>query len=116
MRLLSWHFITLYIIIGHYMTKLDRQNIIVQTEITSLCSFLKKTFAVSSPSGSTLAPGAGDAGPVDNAIPQGDNSSMEVEDVVRGALQSACSGDNSAPGDIPLTDVSADASVSATQG
>ena len=71
---------------------------------------------MSSPSGSTLAPGAGDDGPVDNATPQGDNSFMEVEDAVRSALQSANSGDSSAPGDIPSKDVSADASVSATLG
>ena len=56
------------------MTKLDKQYTTVQSE-TYLCPILNiSIFAVSSTSGSTLAPGAGAAGPVDNATPKGDNS------------------------------------------
>ena len=76
-------------------------------------------FAVSSTSGFTLAPGASAAGPVDNATPKEDYSNanaMEVEEVVRGLPQSATSGGSSATGDIPLKDVSADASELAALG
>ena len=46
---------------------------------------------------------AGSAGTMDNAFPPGDPS-MEVEDEVWSMLQSSCSGDGSAPGDVPLKD------------
>ena len=56
---------------------------------------------------------------MDNATPKRDNSNanaMEVEEVVRGLPQSATSGGSSATGDIPLKDVSADASELAALG
>lgn len=71
---------------------------------------------MSSSSGSTLNHGAGSVGPVDKAIPKGDNASMEVEDELMRALQSSCLGDSSTPGDVLLKDVSADAGLSVTEG
>ena len=74
---------------------------------------------MSSTSGYTLAPGAGTAGPVDNATPKGDNSKanpMEVEEAVQGLPQSATSGGSSTTGDIPKQGVSADASEPAAAG
>ena len=73
---------------------------------------------MSTPSGSTAAPGASDAAAKDDAIPQGDSSNMEVEDasvlrLLRAGRENT-SGDSSATGGAPPGGASADASDQTT--